>query len=181
MIIIVQSKNSWFIILNKQWYLGSVIVKKARKSSWDIPFSSTSSGIFATYNHGCLNFLSAFCVSNAKTIKQPNIETNVKWSSAPWQPFCFSLSKSLILLFTIEGSQLIRKNMGLWTIFIAVATTVPTSQHKQTNKPTNVITTLLRSHLIRHPLHHAAVKATSNYRLCQNLCYVQIGSTLRSL
>ena len=115
--------------------------------------------------------------------KQSNnqcIGTNVKWSSAPWQPFCFSLSKFLILLFTIEGSQLIRKNIGLWTIFIAVAITVPVSQHKQTNKQTNMITTLLWSHFICHPLHHAAVKATSNYRLCQNLCYVQIGSTLRS-
>ena len=69
--------------------------------------------------------------------------------------------------------------MGLWTILIAVATKIPVSLHK-TNKQTNIITTLLWSHLIRHPLHHAAVKATSNYRLCQNLCYVQIGSTLRS-
>ena len=33
-----------------------------------------------------------------------------------------------------EAQCLVRKDMGPWTILIAVATPVPASQHKQTNK-----------------------------------------------
>ena len=33
-----------------------------------------------------------------------------------------------------EAKCLVRKDMGPWTIIIAVATPVPDSQHKQTNK-----------------------------------------------
>ena len=33
-----------------------------------------------------------------------------------------------------EAQCLVRKDMGPWTILIAVATPVPDSQHKQTNK-----------------------------------------------
>ena len=38
-----------------------------------------------------------------------------------------------------EAQCLVRKDMGPWTILIAVATPVPASQHKQTNKQWNAI------------------------------------------
>ena len=46
-----------------------------------------------------------------------------------------------------EAQCLVRKDMGPWTIIIAVATPVPDSQHKQTNKQWNTIYYLLRGGL----------------------------------
>ena len=46
-----------------------------------------------------------------------------------------------------EAQCLVRKDMGPWTIIIAVATPVPDSQHKQTN----------RGHLCLHILHEVEI------------------------
>ena len=72
-----------------------------------------------------------------------------------------------------EAQCLVRKDMGPWTIIIAVATPVPDSQHKQTNKHLHFMKNCIRPHYEKlKPLKSGFIE-NSNFENNRDPCLVR--------
>ena len=98
------------------------MVKKARKSSWDIPFSKTSSGIFATYNTAIM----VFWISNRRFVGQMLKQSKSQTMEQMANDLLLHGNRSVF--FVIHDRKILISKEE------QVATTVSVSLHKQTNK-----------------------------------------------